>query len=130
MSDGFKSASRLVVTVPSVCPKAPLPEYDASKLSVLKLELSIGTPSTTKSGWFDPRIVLMPRMLMNEPAPGSPDCCSTVTLGAFAASASTRFVSPERWIRSDATLFARCRVSRWHSRCQHRSQPLRQAVAG
>ena len=94
MSFGFKSASRFVDTVLSVCPAAPLPEYDASKLAVEKLELSMGTPSTTNNGWFEPRMVLMPLMLMNDPAPASPDCWSTVTFGAFAASASTTFVSP------------------------------------
>ena len=66
----------------------------ALKFEVEYVELSDGTPSMTNSGWLFPSIVLMPRMLMNAPAPGSPDCWTTVTLGALAARASTMFVSP------------------------------------
>ena len=73
------------------------------KLEVEKLELSTGTPSTTNSGWFEPRIELMPRILMKEPAPGSPDCWTTVTFGAFPASACTALVSLAFWIRSAST---------------------------
>ena len=42
-------------------------------------------------------------MLMKEPAPGSPDCCMTVTFGALAARPCTTFVSPARWTRSAST---------------------------
>src|SRR5207247_10667315 len=91
MSFGFKSASRFVDTVLSVCPAAPLPEYDASKLAVEKLELSMGTPSTTNNDWFEPRMVLMPLLLMTDPAPASAACGSTVAFGDFAARPSTAF---------------------------------------
>src|SRR5438128_11963404 len=76
----------------------------ALKFDVENVELSIGTPSITNNGWFEPKIELMPRMLMNELAPGSPDCCSTVTLGAFPANASTTLVSVARSIKYDTTL--------------------------
>ena len=56
-------------------------------------ELSIGTPSTTMSGWLFPTTVRMPRIWMNDDAPGSPDCALTKTFGAFAARASTTFCS-------------------------------------
>jgi len=97
MSFGFKSTARFDTTVPSVWPNwvvCPPPSSIRLKFDVEKAELSIGTPSTIKSGWFGPRIELTPRMLMNEPAPGSPDCCSTVTFGALAASACTTLDSP------------------------------------
>ena len=42
-------------------------------------------------------------MLMKEPAPGSPDSCTTVTFGAFAASASTTLTSPAFWIAEEST---------------------------
>src|SRR2546425_11647617 len=68
-------------------------------------ELSIGTPSTTISGWLLPTIVRMPRIWMNDEAPGSPDCALTKTFGAFAASASTTFCSLLLTIWSAGTLF-------------------------
>ena len=68
MSFGFKSIARFDTTVPSVCPvKPPLAVNGSSsrlKFVVEKAELSIGTPSTTSSGWFEPRIEFVPRMLM------------------------------------------------------------------
>src|SRR6266702_7447052 len=73
-SFGFQSTARFDTTVPSVCPKPPKPVPPSSsrlKFDVEKAELSIGTPSITSNGWFGPRIELTPRMLMNEPAPGS-----------------------------------------------------------
>ena len=82
----------------------PPPSSGALKFDVENVELSIGTPSITNNGWFEPRIELMPRMLMNELAPGSPDCCSTVTLGAFPAKASTTLVSLALSIKSAPTL--------------------------
>src|SRR2546422_7828869 len=45
------------------------------------------------SGWLFPTTVRMPRIWMNDDAPGSPDCALTKTFGAFAARASTTFCS-------------------------------------
>jgi hypothetical protein len=78
MSFGLMSAARLLIAV------------DASaKSPVFSEELSIGWPSMTKSGWPSPSIVLRPRMMIDEPAPGSPAWDVTSTPGAFAASAFT-----------------------------------------
>ena len=107
MSFGFRSAARFVATVPSVwptCTRVPPASSGPRKLEVEKVELSIGTPSTTNSGWFEPRIELVPRMLMKDPAPGSPDCWITVTLGALPASAWTMLASPAFAIKSAPTL--------------------------
>src|SRR6266516_2738675 len=89
MSFGFKSAARFVTTVPS--PGSP--PSTGLKLDAEVAELSIGTPSTMNSGWLLPTTVRMPRIWMNDEAPGSPDWPVTWTLGALAASASTMFDS-------------------------------------
>ena len=71
------SDARFVATVPSVCPNCasvPPPSSGALKFDVENVELSIGTPSMTNRGWLLPSRVLVPRMLMYELAPGSPDC--------------------------------------------------------
>ena len=53
------------------------------------VELSTGTPSTTKIGCDVPSIDFWPRMRMKLEAPGSPDDDVTTTPGAFAASAAS-----------------------------------------
>src|SRR6266705_6656158 len=91
MSAGLMAAARLVWVVPSIAPEVR-PSVGLKSV-VEKLVLSIGTPSTTKSGWELPEFgrptVREPRIVMYEPAPGSPLDAVTVTLGAFPASAST-----------------------------------------
>src|SRR2546430_3600236 len=68
------------------------------------VELSIGTPSTTISGWPVPLSVRVPRILMTAEAPGSPACDCTSTLGALPARAATMFISLLRWISDESTL--------------------------
>ncbi len=75
----------------------------SAKSPVLSEELSIGWPSMTNSGWPSPSIVLRPRMMIDEPAPGSPACDVTSTPGAFAASAFTMFDSLDFWTSSAFT---------------------------
>src|SRR5947209_11558377 len=60
---------------------------------LMLVELSIGMPSTTKSGCALPESDLMPRMRMYDEAPGAPELDTTWTLGALAASAFTMFGS-------------------------------------
>jgi hypothetical protein len=92
MSLGLMSAARLLIAVEA-----------SAKSPVLSDELSIGWPSMTKSGWPSPSIVLRPRMMIDEPAPGSPACDVTSTPGAFAASAFTMFDSLDFCTSSDFT---------------------------
>ncbi len=68
------------------------------------VELSIGTPSTTISGWPVPLSVRAPRIRMTAEAPGSPACDCTSTLGAFPARAATMFISLLRWMSDESTL--------------------------
>src|SRR5512139_3462981 len=84
MSFGLRSDARLAYAV------------DASGNSdVLLVELSIGEPSTTNRGWPLPWIVLRPRMMIDDPAPGSPACEVMSTPGALAARAFTMLGSLE-----------------------------------
>src|SRR5665213_4622346 len=79
MSSGLISDARFALTV---LPWPPVVE---------DVELSIGTPSTTNSGWLVPDSEDPPRILMSADAPGSPDCVRTSTPGAWAASPGTSF---------------------------------------
>jgi hypothetical protein len=67
---------------------------------VTMVELSTGTPSTTKMGCDVPSIDFCPRIMMKLDAPGSPDDDVTTTPGAFAASACTVFNSFDLTISS------------------------------
>src|SRR5262245_15466894 len=97
MSFGFRSEARLGDAVPL--------RFDppVSELLVLRVELLIGTPSTTKSGWPVPERERTPRIWTRELAPASPDCCSILTLGSLPASAWTRFVSLAREMTDEST---------------------------
>src|SRR5688500_4084610 len=87
MSAGLRSTARLFCVVPEI---SPVPSSSIGlKFDVEKLELSIGTPSTTNNGCAPPVTVRCPRMRMYDDAPGSPDDWVTSTLGALAASACT-----------------------------------------
>src|SRR5918996_5321329 len=106
MSFGLMSDARLVWVVPSISPDVS--PSTRLKLVVEKLELSMGTPSTTKSGcaWPVPGrpIVRWPRMVTYDDAPGSPPDWVTLTLGAWAARAWTTLGSLARWSSSPETL--------------------------
>src|SRR6185437_990641 len=91
MSAGLMSDARLGAVV--LCSGLP---------SVLIVELSIGTPSTTNSGWPSPVIVLGPRIRMYDDDPGSPEDDVTSTFGALPASAETILVSSDR-VTSDVS---------------------------
>ena len=52
MSAGFRSCTRFAMAVPAV------------EASIRLVELSTGSPSMTKSGWFEPRSEFAPRMRM------------------------------------------------------------------
>src|SRR6476661_338834 len=91
MSAGLMSAARFGT---SVLPVGPLVDI---------VELSIGVPSTTNNGCPVPWIVLSPRILIDDDAPGDPDCCVTTTPGAFAASAETTLVSFDCRIAVEST---------------------------
>src|SRR4051794_38130871 len=93
MSFGLMSAARFVAAV------LALKSFGLVDVVVL----SMGWPSTTKSGWASPWIVLMPRMMMDDPAPGSPDADVTSTPGALAASVLTMFGSLDFWISAAFT---------------------------
>ena len=68
------------------------------------VELSIGTPSTTISGWPVPLSVRSPRIRMIADEPGSPACDCTSTFGALPARAATMFISLLRWMSDESTL--------------------------
>ena len=85
------STARFGCVVPEISPDPS--SSIGLKFDVEKLELSIGTPSTTNSGCAPAVTVRWPRMRMYDDAPGSPDDCVTSTLGALAASACTTFDS-------------------------------------
>src|SRR6185437_5768247 len=87
MSAGLMSEARLGALVLAV-----------GSPSVLMVELSIGTPSTTNSGWPSPVIVLGPRMRMYDDDPGSPDDDVISTFGALPEIAETMFVSSQQAI--------------------------------
>ena len=75
------SIARLELSTPAV----PLPKPPE--------ELSIGTPSTTKSGELEPLIDVLPRILMFEDAPGEPDELTTDTPATLELRAFTMLVS-------------------------------------
>ena len=118
MSVGFRSTARFIWVVPEISPEPS--SSSGLKLDVDMLLLSTGTPSMTNSGWASPRMVRVPRMRMNEEAPGSPEDCVTSTLGALAASAWTMFGSLDLRTCSMTRHCARCRASRSVSRCRPR----------
>jgi hypothetical protein len=102
MSLGLMSDARLACAVPSISPD-PNPSFGL-KFVVEMLLLSIGTPSTTNSGWLFPDARLrVPRMRMYDPAPGSPLASVTSTFGAFPASDSTMLDSLLRVIAVEST---------------------------
>jgi len=74
-----------------------VPGKSVGPCSVETVVLSIGWPSTTNSGWLvEPRATeVAPRILIDAPAPGSPDWVRTSTLGALPASALTTFAGSE-----------------------------------
>ena len=55
--------------------------------------LSMGMPSITNKGEFDPFMELLPLILILDEAPGEPDELTTVTPAILELSASTRFTS-------------------------------------
>src|SRR6185312_3550506 len=93
MSAGLMSDARFGAVVPA-----------SGFISVEYVELSIGTPSTTNSGWPVPVIVLGPRMRMYDDEPGSPDDELTSTFGALPASADTTFDSLDREMSDVSTV--------------------------
>src|SRR6476619_2548628 len=99
MSAGLISDARLGDAVPCWPPK-PVP----SNVVVVTVELSIGTPSTTKSGSPVLPRVLAPRMRIEDEAPGSPEVEVTSTLGALADRAVTILFSLLRLISDESTL--------------------------
>src|SRR6476661_7311192 len=71
---------------------------------LIDVELSIGMPSTTKSGWALPDSDLMPRIRMYDDAPGAPELDTIWTFGAFAARALTMFDSLLRETAAESTV--------------------------
>jgi hypothetical protein len=100
MSAGLMSDARLGEAVPCAFP-SPVP----SKVVVVTVEFSIGTPSTTKSGSPVLPSVLAPRMRIAVEAPGSPEVEVTSTLGALAERALTTLGSLLRLMSDESTLF-------------------------
>ena len=93
----------------------PLP----SNVVVVTVELSIGTPSTTKRGSPVLPRVFAPRIRMELDAPGSPDVEVTSTLGALADRALTTLSSWLRLMSNESTLFRTLPSFSTSDRCRH-----------
>src|SRR6266487_6901263 len=78
MSLGFKSAARFVKSIPRLL--SAVVEFTSDAIAVvLNVRLSIGRPSTMISGWLLLLMELIPRMVMDDEAPGTPDVLVTST---------------------------------------------------
>ena len=90
ISSGFKSAARLVKSIPRF-DSAVFEFASDARRPVLSVRLSIGSPSTMISGWLLPLIEVTPRMMIEDDAPGTPDVLVTSTPATRPSSALTKF---------------------------------------
>ncbi len=79
MSSGLMSAARLVKSTPRLLNAVEEPGRSDGRAAVFSVLLSIGSPSTIMSGWLLLLIELMPRIVIDEDAPGTPDELTTFT---------------------------------------------------
>ena len=90
MSSGLRSAARLVKSIPRF-ESAVLEFASEASSPVLRVRLSIGSPSTMISGWLLLLISLTPLIVIEEDAPGTPEVLVTSTPATRPCSALTKF---------------------------------------
>jgi hypothetical protein len=91
MSSGFRSAARLVKSSPRLLKAVTEPGASAASTLVLSVLLSIGRPSMIIRGWLLLLMELMPRIVIDDEAPGTPEVLVTLTPATLPCSALTKF---------------------------------------
>ena len=92
MSSGLMSIARFEKSTPRLLNAVAEPGASEASTLVFIVLLSIGSPSMMKSGWLLLLMELVPRIVIDDEAPGTPEVLFTVTPATRPCRALTKFV--------------------------------------